>query len=277
MRAHNIHGAKPRISTQLETALELRSAGRLAEALETLSSPGEFDAYLCTVRAEMEFALGRFENAALSYCSATLADPDNANLHYNLALCLACCERWDVASEAFDRVLRLDAERTSARLALGSCLLHLNRAEEALGNFNQCCRGPEPGPALIGKAVALQLLHRFDEAGKVYEMWLDSQPNSEEALSNLIAMSIETNDIKRLTDYSSRLLEIDPQSKVALQGLATAAFAGSDHPAAASYCDQILEIAPDCLEAWHNFRIAMDGCSFGASEPALVWHTGGKS
>jgi tetratricopeptide (TPR) repeat protein len=251
---------------RLDTVLELRSAGRLDEALEMLGKPSEFDPELSSVRAEIEFALGRFEDAALSYFAVTMADPDHADLHYNLALCLACCERWDLAAEAFERVLRLDAERTDARLGLGSCLLHLNRAEEALVNFERC----GAGLALIGKAVALQSLQRFDEAGRMYEVFLAAEPESEEALSNLIAMSIQRRDFDRTSDYAARLLEIRPQSTVALQGLAAAAFGSSDHPTAAFYCDRILEVEPDCLEAWHNFRVAMDQCSFSAG------HLGGK-
>jgi len=247
-------------------ALELRAAGRLEEALELLGKSIEFDPQLLSLRAEIEFALGRFEDAALSYSAVTMADPDNADLHYNLALCLACCQRWDLAAEAFERVLRLDDGRTGARLGLGSCLLHLHRAEEALVNFHRC----GAGPALIGKAAALQSLQRFDEAGRVYETLLTADPDSEEALSNLIAMSIERRDFARTSDYASRLLEIRPQSTVALQGLATAAFGSSDHPAAASYCDRILELAPENVEAWHNFRIAMEQCSFSAG------HLGGK-
>ena len=73
-----------------------------------------------------------------------------------------------------------------------------------------------------------------------------------------------------------RLLDISPNSTVALQGLATVAFEGSDYSVAAFYCDRILELAPDSLEAWHNFRIAMDQSSFSASEQALSFRTGGK-
>ncbi len=251
---------------KLDAAMKLRSAGRLEEALEILRKQSEFDPQMWSLRAEVEFALGRFADAALSYFAVTMADPDNADLHHNLALCLACCERWDLAAEAFERVLRLDAERTGARLGLGSCLLHLNRAEEALANFDRC----SAGPALFGKAVALQSLERFEEAGRVYEMLLAAKPDSEEALSNLIAMSIQRRDFERTSDYAARLLEIRPQSTVALQGLAAAAFGSSDHPAAASYCDRILEVESDCLEAWHNFRVAMDQCSFSAG------HLGGK-
>jgi tetratricopeptide (TPR) repeat protein len=132
--------------------------------------------------------------------------------------------------------------------------------------------GPAPGPALIGKAVALQLLHRFDEAGRAYEEVLASDPNSEEALSNFIAMSIATHDLERVRDHSVQLLKIRTHSTVALQGLATVAFDRSDHQAAAVYCNRILELAPESLEGWHNFRIAMDQYSFSSAEPDFAWH-----
>ncbi len=241
-----------------------------------LTSPGEYSAHLCAVRAEIEFELGRFQDAALSYCTVTISDPDDSNAHYNLALCLQHCGRWDVAGEAFRRVLQLDGKREDARLGLGACLLHLNRAEEALTIFTHCRPGLDPAPALIGKAVALQLLRRFEEARMAYSALLASVPNSEEALSNLIALDIETEDLKRVWDHSIRLLDISPHSTVALQGLATAAFGGSDYSAAAFYCDRLLELAPDSLEAWHNFRIALDQSSFSSSEPAISFRIGGK-
>ena len=272
----NFPSAAPSISRQLETALELRSSGLLSEAVDMLASPGEYSPYVCAVRAEIEFALGRFQDAALSFFSVTIRDPDDSNAYYNLALCLERCGRWDAAVEAFQRVLQLDGEREDARLGLGACLLHLNRAEEALAIFTQCGYSLNPAPALIGKAVALQLLRRFEEAWIAYSALLACDPNSQEALSNVIAMGIETDDLKRVGDHSMRLLDICPQSTVALQGLATAAFGGLDYSAAASYCDRILELAPDNLEAWHNLRIAMDHSSFSSAEPVVSFRTGGK-
>jgi tetratricopeptide (TPR) repeat protein len=272
----NFAPARPSVPRQLEAALKLRSSGLLTEAVDMLTSPGEYSAYLCAVRAEIEFALGRFQDAALSYFSVTLSDPDDSDAHYNLALCLEHCGRWDVAAEAFQRVLQLDGEREDARLGLGACLLHLNRAEEALAIFTQGGPDLDSRPALIGKAVALQLLRRFEEAWVAYSALLASDPNSEEALSILIAMGIETDDLKRVGDHSMRLLTISPHSTVALQGLATVAFGGADYAAAAFYCDRLLELAPDSLEAWHNFRIAMDQSSFSSSEPAFYFRTGGK-
>jgi tetratricopeptide (TPR) repeat protein len=207
-------------------------------------------------------------DGALSHFSAVIANPENAGAHLNLAIWLQREERWDAAAEAFERSLGFDPQSEAARIGLGACLLKLNRIGEALGIFSQS--GDAPGPALFGKAVALQLLHRFDEAESAYEILLESQPNSEETLANLIAMSAETRDLEHMREYSQKLLALSPQSTVALEGLATVALERRDHHAAARYCDRIVQMAPDCLEGWHNLRIALDRIlsAFTQSKPA---------
>lgn len=206
---------------------------------------------------------------ALEHFSVVMADPENAAAHYNLAIWLQRQERWDAAAQSFARSLRLDPQRDEPRIGLGACLLKLNRIEEALEIFNQM--DDAPGPALFGKAVALQLLNRFHEAGSAYETLLEAEPNSEEVLANVIAMSAETRDLELMREYSQRLLSIRPQSAVALQGMATVALERRDNHAAARYCDRIVQLAPDCLEAWHNLRIALDRIlsAFTASRPAV--------
>jgi Tfp pilus assembly protein PilF len=101
---------------------------------------------------------------------------------------------------------------------------------------------------------------------------LESQPNSEETLANLIAMSAEMRDLEHMREYSQKLLSIAPQSAAALQGLATVALERRDNHAAARYCDRIVELAPDCLEGWHNLRIALDRIlsAFTVSKPASI-------
>jgi tetratricopeptide (TPR) repeat protein len=248
---------QPGVRPQIDTALALRSSGRLEEALRALANTNEFDPYLYTVRGEIEYALGHFHDAALSYFAVVQSEPDNADAHYNLALCLQRSDRWDASCQAFERALSLDPSRDEARLGLGASLLYLNRLDEALVTFHQCS-GTLQGPATFGKAVALQLLQRFGEAESAYEILLASDPTSEETLSNLIALGIESDDLDRVRDYSHRLLKISPQSPAALQGLATVALQRQDHHAAARYCDRIVQLAPDCLEAWHNLRVALD-------------------
>jgi tetratricopeptide (TPR) repeat protein len=262
---------KPGAQPQIDAAMALRSSGLLDEALRALAHPNEYNAYLYTIRGEIEFALGRFQDAALSYFAVVHSEPDNAAAHYNLALCLQRSDRWDASCQAFERALALDPAHDAARLGLGASLLYLNRLNEALASFHRCS-GTLGGPASFGKAVALQLLQRFGEAENAYEVVLASDPNSEETLSNLIALGIETDDLDRVRDYSQRLLKISPQSPAALQGLATVALERQDHHAAARYCDRILQLAPDCLEAWHNLRVALDRIltAFSAPKPVEV-------
>ena len=141
----------PTIPQQLETAQSLRSAGLFAEALEALASPAEFNVDLCAMRGAIEFSLGRFEDAALSYSAVAISQPDSPDALHNLALCLQRSRRWDAAAEVYQRLLRLDSEQTNARearLGLGACLLEMQRAEEALEVFGQASTSAPPEPAL---------------------------------------------------------------------------------------------------------------------------------
>jgi tetratricopeptide (TPR) repeat protein len=265
---------KPGVQPQIDAALAMRSAGRLEEALRALANPSEFSARLYTIRGEIEFALGRFEDAALSYFAVVHTEPGNAGAHYNLALCLQRSDRWDASCQAFERALSLDPGRDTARLGLGASLLYLNRLDEALTTFERCAEA-FTAPASFGKAVALQLMHRCGEAEAAYENLLASDPDSahsncEETLSNLIALAVETQDFDRVRDYSQRLLKIAPQATAGWQGLAAAALDRQDHHAAARYCDRILELAPDCLEAWHNLGVALDRILISFSVPHPV-------
>ncbi len=244
------------VRSQVEAALALRSAGRLQEALEMLTTPGEYTSDFYTIRGEIQFALGRFQEAAGSYFTVVTSEPENTFAQYHLAICLHHMNRWVEAAQAFQRVLDSDPHRDSARLGLGACLLHLHRVEEALANFDRCWSDASRWRASFGKAVALQLLGHVNEAESAYQRLLISDPKSEEVLSNLIAMSIEAHDLDAAKRLSTRLLDVFPQSLIALRGLAAVALERQEYEEAVRYCGRIVEQAPDCAEAWSNLQFA---------------------
>jgi len=92
--------------------------------------------------------------------------------------------------------------------------------------------------------LALQLLRRFEEAETHYERLLTIDPGAEEALCNLIAMSMEAFELLRVQKYAQRLLDINSRSTGALQGLALVAIERRDYPAAAHYFYQLTELDP---------------------------------
>jgi tetratricopeptide (TPR) repeat protein len=264
--------ARPAIRNQIEAALALHSAGRNQEALDALTTPNENLPDFYTLRGDIQFALGRYEEAAGSYfTSATLEPPpENAYAQFRLGICLHHLGRWAEAGQAFQRVLEVDPHRDEVRLGLGACLLHLNRPEEALANFDRCWSDAARLRVLFGKAVALQLLGRHHEAEGAYQRLLASDPKSEEALSNLIALCMEAHDLENARRYSSRLLELVPESSVAMQGLAAVALENREYETAFRYCSRIVERAPECVEAWHNLRFASGRIMSALRTPAAA-------
>jgi tetratricopeptide (TPR) repeat protein len=233
------------ISDRVEAALALRASGRTREALDLLSGPGDFSKDVYTLRGDLQLELGQLHEAVGSYSTVIAFERHNMYAHHHLALCLRRLEGWDQAAETFQKLLSHDTYSDQAHIGLGDCLLHLKRPEEALACFEACWSESARIPALFGKAVALQLLRRFDEAEVLYERILELEPRSEEALGNLIAMSMEVFDLSRVLRYALRLADLSPRSKVALQGLTLVAFERRDYETAAGYFADLMELAPE--------------------------------
>jgi tetratricopeptide (TPR) repeat protein len=231
----------------IKTALALRAQGRLQEALDALSIPGEFSIDTYILRGDLHYELGQVEQAAETYLAVTEHDPDHVYAQGQLGLCLYRLNLWEAAAHSFEIVLQFDPHRDEVRLQLADCLLRLKRFEAALTCFDECWSEGTRRRALFGKAVALQLLRRLDEAEKLYERLLTMEPAAEEALSNLIAMSMEVFELARVQTYSQRLLEINSHSTVALKGLALAAIERLDYAAAARYFHRVLELDPEIM------------------------------
>ena len=258
--------ATPAVNDPLQSALALRAQGRLQEALDVLSTPGEFTADLYILRGDLQLELGQIPEAAESYSTVAAEDPDHIYAQGQLGLCLHRLEQWEAAAQAFEVVLQFDPHRDEVRLDLAACLLRLHRFGAALDCFDQCWSEASRRRALFGKALALQLLRRFDEAEKHYERLLTIDPSAEEALSNLIAMSMEVFELARVQKYSQRLLEINSRSTVALQGLALAAIERRDYPAAARYFFQATEVEPEITRA---HKKQSDGVEYRISRKVL--------
>ena len=240
-------------------SLALRAAGRLQEALDLLSEPGSFSRDVHTLRGDLQMDLGQFHEAVGSYSTVVAFEDHNMYAYHHLAVCLGRLERWEPAAEAFRKLLAHDTYNDQAHIGLGDCLLHLNRPEEALKCFETCWSEAARLPAMFGKAVALQLLRRFDEAEALYQRVLMLQPGFEEALGNLIAMSMEVFDLTRVKRYAQQLLALAPESPLALQALTVVACERREYAIAAALFGAWLEhpaasprhppgAAPDGLE-----------------------------
>jgi tetratricopeptide (TPR) repeat protein len=123
---------------------------------------------------------------------------------------------------------------------------------------------------MFGKAVALQLLRRFDEAEVLYERILAIEPRSEEALGNLIAINTEAFDLARVHRYALRLVGLRPQSTVALQALTLVAVERRDYETAAHYFADLLEHAPEGTLSLGDEGIEKDEIAYVLSGEAVA-------
>jgi tetratricopeptide (TPR) repeat protein len=110
----------------------------------------------------------------------------------------------------------------------GERLLQESRFEDAL----ECFAADTGHRAWFGRAVALHMLGRFDDAEAAYERVLEQEMN-DEALANLIALNVERFDLERVERHSRRLLERSPTATVAWQGLLVVAVERRDFQTAA--------------------------------------------
>jgi tetratricopeptide (TPR) repeat protein len=235
----------PSQTSRVQTALELHTSGRTREAIDLLSEPGEFSQDVYTLRGDLQLQAGQLHEALGSYSTVIAFERHNMYAHHQLALCLCRLERWELAAETFRKLLSHDTYSDQAHIRLGDCLLHLNRPEEALSCFEACWSESARLHALFGKAVALQLLRRSEEARVLYERILELDSKSEEALANLIAMSIEVFDLSRVHRYALRLAGLSPRSAVALQALTVVAFERREYETAARFFSDLREHAPE--------------------------------
>jgi tetratricopeptide (TPR) repeat protein len=234
-------GSAAAVGDAMQAAIALRSQGRFQEALEVLSGQGDLPTDAYVLRGDLLVELGRLADAAGSYYTATVSAPGNLYARMHLGSCLRRLGRWEEAVEAFQTVLRADPHRDPIRLELGDCLLHLNRVEQALNCFDQCWSDAAQGQAAFGKGVALQLLRRFDEAETAYERVLALDGRAEEALGNLIGLSLEVFDLERVWRFSRRLVDINKSSIPGLQGLTLVAVERGDMETAALHFSALAE------------------------------------
>jgi tetratricopeptide (TPR) repeat protein len=91
------------------------------------------------------------------------------------------------------------------------------------------------------------MLRRFDEAEIAYERVLALDGKAEEALANLIAMSMEVFDLERVLRYSRRLVEINPRSVPGLQGLTLVAVERGDMTTATRHFSTLADHAIEAV------------------------------
>ena len=165
---------------QIQTAVALQKAGRLAEAAKIYSrvlrrAPDNFDCVylLATLHAQQ----GDLSKAIELFRRAAKLRPDVLDVQYNLAVALGMTGDHREAAHAYKRILDKDPRHSQARNNYAACLLSDNQLTEALQQYDTLIAShPDHADAYNNRGMALQYLKRLDEALHNYDQAIALRP-----------------------------------------------------------------------------------------------------
>lgn len=156
------------------------------------------EAYSYFVRAQIEMALGRFENAVTAADKASQIDARNvevAVLLKNVRIVararvrgndLFKSERYTEACLAYGEGLRLDPSNSVLYCNRAACWFKLGQWERSIEDSNQALHiQPNYTKALLRRAASNSKLERWEEAVKDYEVLRRELPNDNEVAESL--------------------------------------------------------------------------------------------
>ena len=213
---------RPVQSAALVKALALNMEGKTEQALREVRAAienGEALPELDWTEAHLEFQLGQYRRS-----SARLREGagDASQSQGRASTTPPCAWRsWSALKrppKSFRKAVRTGSQARRSQAGLGrsaSCIC--NHPEEALAAFEECLKA-KPGydKALYGKAVALQLLGRTDEAMQFYVKLLPANGANAELLTNMIGLALKLGDDAKVREYCEKLLRVRPGARAAL-------------------------------------------------------------
>ncbi len=163
--------ASVELAAGLRDAQGLAAAGDLNAALERLlrlegSPEAPLAADVHSLRAKVEFSMGRVEEAAASVATARRLEPSRVEHHYLEGMFLHAGGRPEDATPALERAVALDPALGEAHALLGLIAAEAGRPTEAAGRMERALElGLERNAALrLNYARVLEALGRSEEA-----------------------------------------------------------------------------------------------------------------
>jgi len=129
---------------------------------------------------------GRTAEAMDQYEQALRINPDDADVHNNLASALIMTGRPSEAIDHCKEALRIDPSSSEAHNNLGNALAQTGRPSEAIDHYKQTLRmSPNSSDAHNNLGAALALMGRISEAIEELKSALRIDPNNSDARNNL--------------------------------------------------------------------------------------------
>ncbi|HEV7822426.1 MAG TPA: tetratricopeptide repeat protein, partial [Burkholderiales bacterium] len=246
---------------RLQDALQLRRAGKLAQAAELYrqilsDEPGHFEALHAL--GILNYQSGQLETAERLIRQAVAANPNAADAAYNHACLLQRLNRLDEALFAFDAALGLRPNYLEALVNRGGVLRALGRYEEALANAQRVVTlKPDLAEGWNNHGGVLLALERFDEALGSFDRALALKPNYADAWKNRgVVLTMLRRHDDGLTAIDKALMGMPNDPELLGRRADLLALLSRPEEATATY-ERYLALKPEDANAWHARGFAL--------------------
>jgi tetratricopeptide (TPR) repeat protein len=194
--------------------------------------------------------LGRHEEAVAQYDAALAVRPDFAMAQNNRGNALRALGKTSEATEAFRAAIALDEKLARAHANLGQLLGDQGRLAEGLVHCRDAVRhGPDLAEAHNNLGNVLRGLERWDEAADAYAEAIRLQPNMAMAHANLGLVLSRLGKPVAARTHLRRAAELAPEDDTVWQRLAYAHGQAEDWADAVEVCERRALKKPDDADA----------------------------
>jgi tetratricopeptide (TPR) repeat protein len=120
--------------------LRLRKYKEAIEALEKVLELSRPEDVIYEAIGHCYHRMGNYAQARFNYKKATHLNPGDSKLHYKVAITYMLEKQWQHAVKHLENAMRVHRNVPDFNLAMGECMLNLNRIKDALQYFGNVVR-----------------------------------------------------------------------------------------------------------------------------------------
>ena len=246
---------------RLQNAMQLRRAGRLADAVriydEILASePRHFEALHAL--GIIRYQSGQVEDAERLIALAVEINPAAPDAHYNRACLLQKMNRPAAALASFDQALLLKPDYLEAFVNKATMLVQLQRHDDALATLDKVVAlNPNIPEIWTNRAGALMALNRPEQALESYDRAIALRPSYAQAWKSRGTLLMALGRPQPALASFEKILAFDANDADALRSSAQILLLLERRRDAAARYERYLALKPDDGDAWGHYGIAL--------------------
>ena len=247
-------------SPSIVKAVSLHMEGRASEAIAELTKAvkdGDRHPDVYLMLGQFHFEGEHWDAAADTYRRLVELDRKHATGAFNLGVCQHRLHAWIEAEASFRQSLVNQPGRVEAQFGLGIACLQQQKGQAALEAFDRVlAKDSLSEPARFGRAAALQLLKRYDEALAEYDKIPAQAALQSDLTKNCLAAAAAQRDVAGLKRYGQKLFDLDSESGPAHEALGVAALMTGDFKTAVGFYEGAIAAGVEGAEVWAGLGTA---------------------